>query len=136
MFWIQHSGRSTAHPLHPEAAGWALHPDLDARPTDPHVDKRWSDAFQDTDLHARLQAAAVTRLVIVGAQTEFCIDATVRRGASLGYQIDLVADAHTTSDNGLLTRQQIVDHHNQTLRDLAIVGTAIRTPEAASVTFA
>jgi nicotinamidase-related amidase len=135
VFWIQHSGSSAGHPLRRAAAGGALHHSLDARAEDPRVDSRWSDVFQDTDLHEQLQARPVTRVIITGSQTDFCIDATVRHGAPLGYDINLVPDAHTTSDNRLLTRQQIMGHHDHTLRHLAVVGTTVRTSGAATVTF-
>ncbi|MFD1394285.1 hypothetical protein ACFQ49_02860 [Kroppenstedtia eburnea] len=35
-----------------------------------------------------------------------------------GYQVILAADAHSTTDNGVLTAEQIVAHHNRTLNGL------------------
>jgi nicotinamidase-related amidase len=61
--------------------------------------KAWSDSFQGTGLNDLLRASSVTRVVLVGVQTEFCVDATARRALSLGYDVDLVADGHTTSEN-------------------------------------
>lgn len=116
---IQHCGATAGHPLHPSTSGWALHPAIDPQPGDLRVKKRWSDAFRDTDLDTLLRAASVTRVVLVGAQTEYCVDTTTRRAVSLGYNVDLVADGHTTSENGLLSRDQIIAHHNQTLGNLA-----------------
>jgi hypothetical protein len=47
-----------------------------------------------------------------------------------GYQVTLVADAHTTGDTPVLNAKDIIAHHNQTLAGLfAVVG------PAASVTF-
>jgi nicotinamidase-related amidase len=123
---VQHCGSGPAHPLAPDAAGWELHPAIDARPADSRVRKTWSDAFVATDLQAQLKQARVSRLVVTGAQTEFCVDATVRRAASLGYDVDLIADGHTTSANGVLSRAQIVAHHNETLPGLACAGPTIR----------
>jgi nicotinamidase-related amidase len=51
----------------------------------------------------------------VGLQTELCVDTTVRRACTLGYRITLVADGHSTLDNGVLTAAQIIAHHNATL---------------------
>lgn len=135
VVFVQHSGASPTHPLHRDAAGWALHPDVDARPDDLLVGKTWSDAFRDTDLHRVLQERGITRLVLVGAQSEFCVDTTARRAASLGYDVDVVADGHTTSENGILSRAQIVEHANRTLTDLAVVGVSVRIPDSASPLF-
>jgi hypothetical protein len=52
----------------------ALHPAVDRQPSDLGVEKRWSDAFRDTDLDPLLREAGVGRVVIVGAQTEYCVD--------------------------------------------------------------
>jgi len=133
---IQHCGSSLTHPLHRNQPGWALHPAVNPQPDDVRVDKRWSDAFRGTDLDALLRDASVTRLVLVGAQTEYCVDTTARRAVSLGYDVDLVADGHTTSENGLLTREQIIGHHSATLANLAIENVILSVLPATRVTFA
>jgi len=133
IVFVQHNGASPQHPLAPGSPGWALHSGLDVHGEDLRVTKSWSDAFADTDLHAQLRSAGATRVVVVGAQTEFCVDATVRRAASLGYDVDLIADGHTTSGNDLLTRQQIVSHHNTTLPALAYVGVTVRAVPGAEL---
>jgi nicotinamidase-related amidase len=132
---VQHCGPTPAHPLHRSHPGWALHPALDPRPGDLRVEKTWSDAFRDTNLDALLHEAAITRIVLVGAQTEFCVDTTARRAVSLGYDVDLVGDGHTTSENGLLSRDQIIAHHNQTLANLAIEGVSLSVLPSAELSF-
>jgi nicotinamidase-related amidase len=135
VVFVQHCGAATEHPLHRSRPGWALHSTLDVQPEDLLVEKTWSDAFRDTSLDARLRNAAVTRLVLVGAQTEYCVDTTARIAASLGYHVDLVADGHTTSENAILSREQIVDHHNQTLANLACDGVSVRVVPSAEIRF-
>jgi nicotinamidase-related amidase len=133
---VQHCGSARTHPLHRSRPGWTLHPSIDPQPEDIRVEKRWSDAFCGTDLDALLRDASVTRLVLVGAQTEYCVDTTARRAVSLGYDVDLVADGHTTSKNGLLTREQIIAHHNETLANLAVDGVALSVLPSTRVDFA
>jgi len=43
------------------------------------------------------------------------VDTTCRRAFSLGYQVTLVADAHSTWDDQACTAAQIVAHHNEVL---------------------
>jgi nicotinamidase-related amidase len=135
VVFVQHSGPVTEHPLHRSRSGWALHAGLDVRPDDLRVEKVWSDAFCETKLDALLRAAAVRRVVLVGAQTEYCVDTTARRAVSLGYQVQLAADGHTTSSNDVLSREQIIDHHNQTLANLATNGVSLSVVPSAEIRF-
>ena len=57
----------------------------------------------------------IHKLIIAGIQTEFCVDTTTRRAYSLGYQVTLVQDAHSTWDTENITAAQIIAHHNLTL---------------------
>lgn len=77
--------------------------------------KYHADSFHETDLQEHLKAMHVKKLVIVGIQTEFCVDTTCRRAFSLGYETILVADGHSTFDSDLLTASQIIAHHNMVL---------------------
>ena len=132
---VQHCGQTPAHPLHRDRPGWALHPELDVRPDDHRVEKTWSDAFRDTNLDELLRGLNIRSLVLTGAQTEYCVDTTARRALSLGYDVQLVADGHTTSENGLLDREQIIAHHNQTLANLATNGSVLTLVPSAEISF-
>jgi nicotinamidase-related amidase len=48
-------------------------------------------------------------------QTEYCVDTTCRRAYSLGYDIVLVEDGHSTWDTEHLAASQVIAHHNATL---------------------
>ncbi len=135
VVFVQHCGTATTHPLHRSQPGWGLHRDLDVRPDDLRVEKTWSDAFRETKLDGLLRDREVGSIVLVGAQTEYCVDATARRALSLGYDVQLVGDGHTTSANGLLVREQIVAHHNQTLANLATVGSTLTIIPSKSLDF-
>jgi nicotinamidase-related amidase len=135
VVYVQHDGGS-GHPLEVGSAGWQIHTTVAPATGDPIIHKRWSDAFVGTTLEHELASRDVGHLVITGAQTEYCVDATVRRAASLGYDVTLVADGHTTSANGVLSRQQIIAHHNRTLPRLARVGPRIVATSAADVSLA
>ncbi len=59
--------------------------------------------------------AGANRLIVVGAQSEVCVDTTCRRAFSLGFDVVLPADGHSTWDNDVLTASQIIAHTNRTL---------------------
>ncbi len=121
VVYVQHDG-GAGHPLEVGGGGWQIHSRVAPKDADLIVHKRWSDAFVGTELDRELESRDVGHLVVTGAQTEYCVDATVRRAASLGYDVTLVTDGHTTSASRLLTREQIIAHHNRTLPGLAVAG--------------
>jgi nicotinamidase-related amidase len=96
--------------------------DLDARrDVDLFVAKRHGSALHGTTLEATLHELRVDELVVCGLQTEFCIDSTVRHAYALGFDVTLVADAHSTYDSPVLAAAQIVAHHSLTLGSYATV---------------
>ena len=114
IFYIQHNG-GKGHPLEPGTAGWPIHPAIAPTESDVVIQKLTSDSFKGTALHYELKAREVVRLFIAGIQTEFCVDTTCRRAFSLGYDVNLVSDAHSTWDTDVLFANQIIAHHNKTL---------------------
>jgi nicotinamidase-related amidase len=113
---VQHDG-DPGHRLAVGTDGWAIRPELSPAEGDTVVHKKSSDSFFQTDLADRLAERNVTHLIVGGCMTQFCVDTTVRRAVSLGYNVTLVADGHTTADSGTLNFADIVAHHNETLDD-------------------
>ncbi|WP_413722347.1 isochorismatase family protein [Sodalis sp. RH24] len=111
---VQHDGDGD-HRLARGGEGWRIRADLGPAPGDIVVHKRSCDSFYATDLADCLQRLGVTRLVAGGCMTQFCVDTTVRRAVSLGYDVVLAGDGHTTADSGALGFAQIIAHHNALL---------------------
>jgi nicotinamidase-related amidase len=130
VVFIQHEDEG---PLRFESDGWQLDERLAMRPEDVRVRKTTCDSFQRTQLQALLQSRGVDRLVVCGLQSDFCVDTTVRRALGLGYPVTLVADAHSTVDNGVLTAAQIAAHHNVTLANIESFGPKVSAIPAAEV---
>lgn len=99
----------------PDSDDWQLHPGLGAQDGDQRIRKAYSDSFYGTDLDDRLRERGVTRLVVCGCTTDACVDMTTRRAVSLGYDVVLAADAHTTTDNSFLTAPQSIAYYNVVL---------------------
>ena len=102
--------------------GWKLWEHLSFGPDDIRIRKTGSDAFYRTELNSILRNRGVDHLMVCGMQSEFCVDSTVRVALSLGYPVTLIADGHTTLDNGVLSAAQISAHHNATLANLDSYG--------------
>ncbi len=130
---IQHSAPGGV--LAQGSAGWQLAQGLDVEPSDVRLGKLATDSFHNTELHSLLQARGVTQLVVCGLQSEFCVDTTTRRAMALGYPVILVADGHSTCDNGVLSAAQISAHHNTTLANITSFGPRTMAVPAAEIRF-
>jgi nicotinamidase-related amidase len=113
--------------------GWQLDERLATGPEDIRLRKTATDSFHRTELQALLQSRGVGQLVVCGLQSEFCVDSTVRGALALGYPVVLVADAHSTMDNGVLSAAQISAHHNATLANIDSFGPRVTTTAAAEL---
>lgn len=127
VIFIQHEGKSGY--LEFGTNDWQLAHGLHLEPTDLLVRKMTPDSFHRTELEDVLNRHAVTRLVICGMHTEFCVDTTTRRALALGYPVVLIEDGHTTESTDALSAPQIIRHHNATLTNISSFG-----PKAHGVT--
>lgn len=124
IVFIQHG--STTGYLEHGTREWQLADGLQAQTGDLRVRKKTPDAFLNTDLDALLRSRGVEEVIVCGMHTEFCVDTTARRALALGYPVTLVADAHTSAGNAVLTPRQVIDHHNATLTNISSFGPRVR----------
>lgn len=114
VFYVQHCG-GAGHPLEEGSEGWRIYPSIAPQPGEVVIQKRYSDCFQETNLKHELDSRGIRKLVVAGIQSDFCVDTACRRAFSSGYEVTLVADAHSTWDDKVLTAEQIITHHNAVL---------------------
>ena len=134
IIYVQHDGEA-GHPLEVGTEGWEIHPEIKPHEEDLIVRKRASDSFFETTLQHELEAKGTKHLIVTGCMTEYCVDTTARRAVSMGYDVTLVSDAHTTIDNNLLTAAQIIAHHNSLLDGFDAGAHAITVKHSDEVTF-
>lgn len=120
VIFVQHN-EAPGEPLEPETSGWYIHPALAPADGERVVQKTTPNSFYQTLLQQKLDELGSTHLIIAGMQTECCIDTTTRAAKSLGYDVTLVADGHSTFDSEVLTAVQIIAHHNDILTSFADV---------------
>lgn len=65
---------------------------------EPVVLKHFPNSFRETELKALLDERGVEEVVIVGAMSHMCIDATSRAASDFGYKTTVVHDACATRD--------------------------------------
>lgn len=135
VLWVQHSDDH----LPPDTEEWQYVPELVRRDSEPLVPKRYGDSFEDTELEALLAEHRVGRLVVTGAQTDACIRSTIHGAFVRGYDVTLVADAHTTEDAteyGAPSPDKVIVHTNLYWQEQSAPGRRAGTVDTAEVDFA
>ncbi len=93
IFHIQHMSTEPNSPLRPELPGKSIKAIVAPLGSEPVIQKQVNSAFIGADLDARLRAAQIETLVIVGLATNHCVSSTARMAGDLGYDTVVVADA-------------------------------------------
>ncbi|PWB24685.1 cysteine hydrolase [Pseudomonas sp. NDM] len=130
---IQHEEKDS--PLAYQAEGWQLAEGLETSPQDLRVRKTTGDSFYQTDLGKLLPSEDFERLILCGLQTDYCVNATVRSAHTLGYDIVVAGDAHSTVDNGTMSADDIIAQHNKDFAQLTSSVARIDVKPAADITF-
>lgn len=132
VVWIRHEDDQLV--AGSPGAGWAG--GLEPAASEPVITKAFRDAFEQTPLKACLSDLGADHLVIVGAQSEYCVSTTAHRALVEGFDVTLVEDAHTTTEptagSGLSARH-VIDHTNAVLRTLRYPTRTVRVVASASL---
>ncbi|MBE6753890.1 MAG: cysteine hydrolase [Ruminococcaceae bacterium] len=79
-------------------------------------DKTVNTAFRgvcgDTGLTEYLHAKGVRRVMVVGLQTEYCIDATIKSGFEHGFEMIVPEFANSTVDNSFMSGELSYHYYN------------------------
>jgi ureidoacrylate peracid hydrolase len=74
--------------------GGELRPEFEPQPGDIVAQEHWcSSGFANTDLDLLLKKHGIHQLIVMGLIAHTCVEATVRYGAELGYELTVVKDA-------------------------------------------
>lgn len=134
VIYVQHDGPE-GDSIETGTPGWHIHPAIEPRDGEPVVRKKSPDAFHHTRLREELEARGITRLVITGGQTQYCVDTTTRRAVAQGYNVTLVSDAHTTSDSRTIPAETIIAFYNEALNGFWADEHVVRVKVASEVDF-
>lgn len=100
VIWVQHADEDLVY----GSDDWQWVPELVPAEGEPRVYKQYNSSFEETTLSDILRDLGVSRVVLAGAATNWCIRATAYGALDRGYDLTLLKDAHTTEsmelDNG------------------------------------
>lgn len=94
VVWVQHESEGIPR----NTPGWQYVDELVPAPEEPLVPKTYADALAETELKGVLEVLGAKHFYLCGAMTDACIRSTLFGGVYRGYDVTLVADAHTTAD--------------------------------------
>jgi nicotinamidase-related amidase len=133
VLWVQHADDELKH----GSAAWQLMPNFVPTAAEPIIHKRHNSSFALTDLDQRLRALGVTRVVLAGAASNWCIRSTAYAALERGYDLALVSDAHSTEalrlpDGKTVPAEVIVAELNAVLEWVSApnVRTEVKTTDA------
>jgi nicotinamidase-related amidase len=97
IFHVQHVALGPdATFFRPDTEGVKIHPTLQPLPAEPVVQKHFPNSFRETGLLEALRQAGIEDLVICGAMSHMCIDATTRAAFDYGLGCQVIHDACAT----------------------------------------
>lgn len=97
VVWVTHSEPGSGGVFDPANGFVRVISDLDPQDGEIAVTKTTVNAFTSTDLEEQLRNLGVGRMVVCGIRTEQCCETTARMAADLGFAVEFVTDATTTS---------------------------------------
>ncbi|CAH0219249.1 Isochorismatase family protein YecD [Microbacterium sp. Bi98] len=97
VVWVTHSEPGSGGVFDPANGFVRVVSDLDPQSDETAVTKTTVNAFTSTDLEDQLRRRGVGRVVVCGIRTEQCCETTARMAADLGFTVEFVTDATTTS---------------------------------------
>lgn len=134
VVWVQHSNDEMPH----GSADWQYVAELTRQEPEALVHKNFGDSFEGTDLEDVLAGAEVGHLVVTGAETDACIRSTIHGAFTRGYDVTLVADAHTAGDKSAWGAPPVADviaHTNLYWQFQAAPGRSAAVTETKDVAF-
>ena len=76
-------------------------------------DKNANSSFKDTGLLEYLKKKEEKTIIIVGLQTDYCIDATIKAGFEHGFKMLVPENTNSTFDNQFMTAEQTYRYYNE-----------------------
>ncbi|MFV0558811.1 MAG: cysteine hydrolase family protein, partial [Enterococcus sp.] len=107
IIFVQHNDEE----LVANTKAWEIIPGLNTDVGTHFIQKTHANSFFHTNLGEVLNELQVESLEICGAQTEYCVDATVKFAHGLGYQLQMLQSGTATADNPFMTFRETIQFY-------------------------
>jgi len=92
--------------------GWQIYNDIAPNSSEFIFEKEYNSAFHKTGLREHLESKEIDTIILVGLQTEYCIDATLKSAFDYGDKIIIPKETNTTLDNEYLSGEKLFEFYN------------------------
>lgn len=93
--------------------GFEMYEEFEPDKDEKIFDKTVNSPFKDTGLLEYLIGKQIKQVMVVGLQTDYCIDATVKCGFEHGFDMIVPEGANSTFDNQYMSAKEIYDYYNK-----------------------
>ena len=94
-------------------SGFEIYEGFSPQPGEKIFDKTVNSSFKGTGLLEYLTEKNIQAIVVVGLQTDYCIDATIKCGFEHGFKMIVPENANSTFDNAFMTGEQSYKYYNE-----------------------
>lgn len=92
--------------------GWQIYNDIAPSSSEFIIEKEYNSAFHKTGLREYLESKEIDTIILVGLQTEYCIDATLKSAFDYEYKMIIPKETNTTLDNEYLSGEKLYEFYN------------------------
>ena len=112
VVYVRHAdGKGTA--LERGSEGWEIFHSVAPTGDEKIFDKNFNSAFKETGLKDYLDSKKIKNLILVGMQTEYCIDATCKVAFEYGYSLIIPAKATTTFNSKFSPAEALITFYEE-----------------------
>ncbi|MFM2024540.1 MAG: hypothetical protein RLZZ56_553 [Actinomycetota bacterium] len=135
VVWVQHSDEE----LVIDSEAWQIVPELSPAEGEAMVRKIYRSSFEGTNLEEILFGLQVGHVYITGMQTNNCVRHTTHSAQERGYDVTVLADAHSTTgydwDGHTVVAKDVVDEFNDNFGGTELPGRFTRAIATSELKF-
>ncbi|AWK52484.1 cysteine hydrolase [Clostridium beijerinckii] len=111
VIYVRHDGGKGGE-LEFGSEGWQIYNPIAPKEGEKIIEKKYNSAFKNTELKEYLNEKNIGTIILVGMQTEYCIDTTCKVAFEHGFKLIIPEETNTTFDNEYMSGKEIHDYYN------------------------
>lgn len=92
--------------------GWQIYHEIAPNKNEKVFEKKYNSAFYKTGLKEYLESKKIDIIILMGLQTEYCIDATLKSAFDNGFNVIIPEQTNTTFDNEYLSGEKLYEFYH------------------------